>query len=170
MRPVSCNPSILVHTHRSKEGIPSMACAWYWLAWISDFFPRPSVLWKQRDLGWNLTQRFGECRGPPQVGNDVGEAWEERDWTDSQEQGTDADVFCGIPECWIRFVFGTQLPGIMFAVSFFPCELQHFHLYVENSLSQHPSKAIFHPLKRLLLSHIRYIYMYIYMQAHFLVQ
>lgn len=81
--------------------------------------PKAFSLWKQRDLGWNLTQLFGECWGPPQVGNDVG-AREEKDWTDIQEQGTDADVFCAIPECWIRFVFGTQLPGIMFAVGFFP--------------------------------------------------
>ncbi|CAG04476.1 unnamed protein product, partial [Tetraodon nigroviridis] len=28
-------------------------------------------LWKQGDLGGNLTRLFGECRGPPQVGNDI---------------------------------------------------------------------------------------------------
>lgn len=60
----------------------------------------------------------GECLGPPQVGNDV-RALEKNDRKDSPEQGTDADVFCEIPECWNCSVFGTQLPGILFCSIFF---------------------------------------------------
>lgn len=43
-------------------------------------------------------------------------------------------------------VFGTQSPGILFAVFFFHHGLQRFHLYLESSLSQHP-RACFIPLR-----------------------
>lgn len=86
----------------------------------------------------------GECLGPPQVGNDV-RALEKNDRKDSPEQGTDADVFFEIPECWNCSVFGTQLP-VFFAAFFFYSGLQRFHLYLENTLPQHP-RACFIPLR-----------------------
>lgn len=123
--------------------------------------PKAFSLWKQRDLGWNLTQLFGECRGPPQVGNDV-RAWEEKDWTDSQEQGRMR--MSNVEFLSVGSILFLEHNCLVFCLQcFFPRGLQRFHLYLENSLSQHP-RACFIPLRDscFLISDIIYICKHIY--------
>lgn len=105
--------TFLILPRRNREGNPLLVLCLV-LTGLSLWSVTKSVAYGGREcvLG-EIWQLFWECRGPPWVGNDV-RSREQRDWKGRREQCTDADICCGIPEFWLRSVFGTQLYGIWF--------------------------------------------------------
>lgn len=112
---------------------------------------------KQRDLGWNLSQLFGECRGPPQVGNDVGERL-------NGQSGAGYGCGCLLCNSWVLdpFCFWNTIAWYFVCSFFSPVDLSVSISIWKIVFSQHPI-ACFIPLRAscFLISDI------IYMQTHY---